>query len=160
MNEKQISFTLRTYGNDGELSAADRQLLEAATAALPHAYAPYSKYHVAAAALLENGEILTGTNQENASFPAGICAEGTVVSAAAAMYPGVAIRKIVITVKSEWHVVNHPVSPCGVCRQRMLEYETRFQKPIEIIMKGETGDIYSVSSVRDLLPLAFTAKDL
>lgn len=160
MEEKEIKLTLRTFKSIRELSAEDQQLIQTAVEALPHSYAPYSKYHVAAAVLLENGKTVTGTNQENASYPAGICAEGTALSTASSVYPGVAIKKIAITVKSESHTVDHPVAPCGICRQRIFEYETRFKSDIEIMMVGETGIIYTVKSIRDLLPLAFSPKDL
>ena len=110
--------------------------------------------------LLANGEIVTGTNQENAAFPVGICAEGTALSAVSALYPGIAVKKIAITVKGGTHKVNHPVAPCGICRQRILEYETRFNSPIEIIMMGEEGEIFVVKSVKDILPLNFSKSDL
>lgn len=160
MIEKEISFHLKVYDNDAQLSENDKLLIERARAALKNAYAPYSNFNVAAAVLLQNGEILTGTNQENAAFPVGICAEGTVLSAASAVYPDVQVKKIAITVKSPRHTIQHPVAPCGICRQRLLEYENRFGQPIQIIMQGETGVIYIVNTVKDLLPLYFSNKEL
>ena len=160
MKERELKFTLRVFENVNELSKEDASLLASAKNALKDAYAPYSNFRVAATILLANGETVTGTNQENAAFPVGICAEGTALSAASALYPNVAIKKIAITVKSGTHVLNHPVAPCGVCRQRLLEYETRFNNKIEIILMGEDGEVYSVATVKDILPLNFSKADL
>lgn len=160
MQERELKFTLRIFKNDKELSKKDASLLARAKGALKHSYSPYSNFKVAAAVLLANGEVVTGTNQENAAFPVGICAEGTALSAVSALYPGIAVKKIAITVKSGNKKVKNPVAPCGVCRQRILEYETRFNSPIEIIMMGEEGEIYSVASVKDILPLNFSKSDL
>lgn len=160
MKEQQLSFTLRVFDSTAELPEADGLLMERARAALNDSYSPYSGFKVAAAVLLANGEILTGTNQENAAFPVGICAEGTALSAASALYPQVAIKKIAITVESKNQVISHPVAPCGVCRQRLLEYETRFDAPIEIILTGNKGEVYAINSVKDILPLSFSKNDL
>ncbi len=160
MREKEIKFTLNIFEDPAELTAEDGGLLKKAAEALQNSYSPYSGFKVAAAVLLENGEIVTGTNQENASFPVGICAEGTALSAVSAMYPNTVIKCIAITVKSESRLVDHPVAPCGVCRQRILEYENRFKSPIRLIMMGESGGVYSVNSVKDILPLHFSKYDL
>ena len=160
MSEFEIKIKVQVFKHLHELKSADEALLNAAKRALNDAYAPYSAFKVAAAVLLDNGEILTGTNQENASFPAGICAEGTVLSAVSAMYPGVTIKKMAITVKNARHTITYPVAPCGICRQRILEYETRFNSDIEIILMGEEGEIYTVGTVKDLLPLCFSKSDL
>ncbi len=160
MIEKEIKFSLRVYDDSGELSAADNALMMQAKTALDSAYAPYSKFRVGAAVLLANGQVVTGTNQENASYPVGICAEGTALGTASSLYPNVAIKKIAITVKSETHVVDHPVAPCGICRQRLLEYENRYNQPIEIIVMGQEGKVYSIDTVKDILPLYFSKSDL
>jgi cytidine deaminase len=160
MTELEIKIKVKVFKHMHELKSADEALMQAAKRALSNCYAPYSGFKVSAAVLLANGEILTGTNQENASFPVGICAEGTVLSAVSAVYPGVAIKKMAITVRNMKQLINYPVSPCGICRQRILEYETRFESDIEIIMMGEEGEVYSVSSIRDLLPLQFSKADL
>jgi cytidine deaminase len=160
MREKEIKFTLNIFDTAAELTAEDAALLKHASNALQDSYSPYSGFKVAAAVLLENGKVVTGTNQENASFPVGICAEGTALSAVSALHPNVGIKSIAITVKSDAHVVDHPVAPCGVCRQRILEYENRFKSPIRIIMMGETSNIYSVNSIKDILPLHFSKYDL
>jgi cytidine deaminase len=160
MQLRELTFTYRAYANAAELSAEDAALLNQAKAALSDAYAPYSNFRVAATLLLANGKTVTGTNQENAAFPAGTCAEGTALGAASALYPNVAIKKIAITVKSGTHVVKSPTAPCGICRQRILEYENRFNQPIEIILAGEEGEVFSVQSVKDILPLNFSKADL
>ena len=160
MKERELKFTIRVFESVKELTAEDASLLAASKSALKDSYSPYSNFKVAATVLLANGQMVTGTNQENASFPVGICAEGTALSAASALYPDVAIKKIAITVKSGTHVLNHPVAPCGVCRQRLLEYETRFNNNIEIVLMGEEGEVYSVRTVKDILPLNFSKEDL
>src|ERR1043165_1808652 len=160
MQERELKFTLRVFKNTAELPAPDALLLEKAKSALKDAYAPYSNFRVAATVLLANGEIITGTNKEKAAFPVAICAEGTALSAASALYPNVAINKIAVAVKSGTHVVDHPVAPCGICRQRLLEYENRFGNKIEILLTGEQGDIYCIASVKDILPLNFSKSDL
>ena len=160
MNQLELKINVKIFKQLIELPAADVALKQAAKNALPNSYSPYSGFKVGAAVLLANGEVLTGTNQENASFPVGICAEGTVLSAVSALHPGVAVKKLAVTVKSSNHVVNHPVSPCGICRQRILEYELRFNSDIEILMMGEEGEIYTVASIKDLLPLHFSKSDL
>lgn len=160
MKERELKFTLRVFDSVNELSKEDAVLLASAKNALKDAYAPYSNFRVAATVLLANGKTVTGTNQENAAFPVGICAEGTALSAASALYPDVAISKIAITIKSGKQIIKQPVAPCGVCRQRLLEYETRFNKNIEILLMGEEGEVYSVATVKDILPLNFSKNDL
>lgn len=160
MEERELKFTYRVYKTADELSGADQALLNEAKLALKDAYAPYSNFRVAAAILLQNGKTVTGTNQENAAFPAGTCAEGTALGAASALYPNVPIKKIAITVKSATHLVTMPTAPCGICRQRLLEYETRFNANIEIILAGEEGVVYAINTVKDILPLNFSKSDL
>ncbi|MDB5281560.1 MAG: cytidine deaminase [Bacteroidota bacterium] len=160
MEEREIKFTLRVFKTASELTAEDAALIENAKAAIDNAYAPYSNFKVAAAILLQNGKVVTGTNQENASYPAGICAEGTALSTASSLYPNIAIKKMAITVKRSKIPVDRPLAPCGICRQRILEYETRFNSSIEIIMMGETGEVYTVKTIKDLLPLNFSKFDL
>ena len=101
MEQKEITVSLRVYKQQSELDSAETALLNAARQALPNAYAPYSNFKVGAAVLLANGKTITGTNQENAAFPVGICAEGTALSAASSLYPDVAVTAIAVTVKSD-----------------------------------------------------------
>ncbi len=154
------TFQMDRYLSEEELPEEDRKLLSQARAAVQNAHAPYSGFRVGAALLLENSIIVTGSNQENASFPAGICAERVVLSAASSRYPGKTISTIAVSFKSKSGKDDHPISPCGICRQSLLEYENRQEFPIRILMAGQGGAVYAVSSVSRLLPLNFSAKDL
>jgi cytidine deaminase len=160
MLEKEISIHIEVYNAATELPRADAGLIEAAEAALHKSYAPYSGFKVAAAALLQNGVIVSGANQENAAYPMCLCAEAVTISACSAQYPGVAIEKMAITTSSGTPTNGIPTAPCGQCRQTLLEYELRQQMNIEIIMSGENGQVYKVASVKELLPLYFSSMDL
>jgi cytidine deaminase len=160
MINKEIKFSYKVYDSVSELEIDDVSLIAKAKENLKFSYSPYSNFKVSAAVLLGNGEVIIGTNQENAAFPVCICAEGTALSACSAIYPQEPIKKIAITVSSGSHVVNHPVAPCGICRQRIAEYELRFGNDIELILAGETGEIYKIDSVKDILPLGFSKKEL
>jgi cytidine deaminase len=124
------------------------------------AYAPYSEFKVGAAVLLSNGEVVIGNNQENASYPSGLCAERVAVFQAGAKYPGVAIMKIAIVAGSAIKTSNKPAAPCGNCRQAIFEYENRQEKPIELLLAGTSGEVYKCPSVHSLLPLAFGSQFL
>lgn len=143
-----------------ELTGPDRQLMEVAMAAREAAYAPYSGFRVGAAILLDNGEIVIGNNQENASYPSGLCAERVAVYQAGARFPGVAMRAIAITAASSRIKVDRPAAPCGNCRQAIAEYEQRQADGIRIIMAGDTGEVFICHSIRDLLPFAFGRDNL
>src|ERR1700760_2029136 len=117
MKEMQENFRYEIYSGADELPAGDAALLARAQEVTAHAYAPYSRFRVGAAALLDNGGIVTGTNQENASFPVGICAERVLLSAAASFYPGMAIQTMAISYFNENGPADRPISPCGICRQ-------------------------------------------
>mgnify|MGYP003630714214 CR=1 FL=1 len=143
-----------------ELTEVDKELMLAAIVARENAYAPYSKFNVGAAVLLENGETITGNNQENASYPSGLCAERVAVFYAGAKYPGVPIKAIAVTATSQKYQVDLPASPCGNCRQALSEYEQKQNKPIRLLLMGEIGEVILCSSVADLLPLAFNGSFL
>lgn len=128
--------------------------------ALSSSYSPYSKFKVAAAVLLENGEIVTGTNQENAAYPAGICAEGTAMSVCASLYPQYKPLAIYIVVNSENGNNSSPVAPCGICRQRLLETEFRYKTNLQVWMEGVDKMVYKSNSVNNLMPLAFSSDNL
>jgi cytidine deaminase len=160
MQKTEIVLTLEEYTNTSELKEQDQILLRYAKKAIPNAYAPYSTFKVAAAARLKNSKILTGTNQENAVFPAGICAERVLLSTIASLFPEQAIEAIAITYQKSKGKSNHPISPCGICRQSLLEYEMRTNNPFRIILSGQEGKIIVVASAKDLLPLSFSANDL
>ncbi len=138
-----------------ELDELDRNLLQKATEASQSAYAPYSEFRVGAALLLENGEIVTGNNQENAAYPSGLCAERVAMFYASAKYPNVSFKAIAITANSDKIMISDPVSPCGACRQVMKEYEVLSKNPIKVILAGQTGAVYIIESVNDLLPFGF-----
>lgn len=143
-----------------ELNEADRHLIEQAQQACNNSYAPYSHFHVGAAALLENGTIILGNNQENAAYPSGLCAERTAVFAAGANFPKQTILSLAVAARAAKNTIFLPVSPCGACRQAILEYEIRQEKSIRLLMKGPNGKIYIAPSVSSLLPIQFSGKDL
>jgi len=160
MEKRRIAFELMVYGSKEELGAGDAELMEIAISARKNAYSPYSNFEVGAAILLDNGEIVEGNNQENACYPAGLCAERVAVFYASAKYPGVPIKTIAISATSKNHPMDRPAAPCGNCRQAISEYEIRQQGPISIIMAGETGEVLKCLSVSDILPLAFNGSFL
>ena len=143
-----------------ELNKEDAELLRKARDATKFAYAPYSNFKVGAFARLENGETVSGTNQENASFPAGICAERTLLSTASSLFPGVGIDAIAITYDNLNGKSDKPASPCGICRQSFVEFQDRTKKQIRIILSGMEGKVQIIENAKDLLPLVFGADDL
>jgi cytidine deaminase len=160
MKEQKFEFSFEVYDSVDELSEQDKQLLNEARKTTHQAYAPYSNFHVGAAAKLINGKIITGSNQENASFPVGICAERVLLGSASSLYPGMAIETMAISYQNKNAKSDHPISPCGMCRQALQEFEGRMNKPIRLILGGMEGKIYVVDSSSSLLPLAFTNKEL
>ncbi len=155
VEKQKISFELTVYDNRKELSVDEENLINYAVKAREDAYAPYSNFNVGAAILLENGEVVIGSNQENAAYPSGLCAERVAVFYAGAKYPGVTIKKIAVTASSKKYKVETPVPPCGSCRQSLLEYENQQKEPIVLILMGENGKVMKCTSVSDILPLAF-----
>lgn len=137
-----------------ELAAEDRQLVDAAVEATNNAYAKYSHFHVGAALRLENGMVVKGANQENAAFPSSLCAERTAVFAAQANYPDQSITTIAIAARNDKGLLQEPVTPCGSCRQVILEIEDRYKKPVRILLYGQSG-VYIINTIKDLLPLSF-----
>lgn len=161
MSIHTLSFSYEVLNTPGELNDADRALLLQAHEATKRAYAPYSKFNVAAVARLKNGETIAATNQENASYPVGLCAERTLLGALSAMHPGEVIDTIAISYYNHAaHGGNHPASPCGLCRQTLLEYEQRLRHPIRLILAGPTGPIWIIHKIKDLLPFGFGPADL
>ncbi len=155
MNKKKIIIELTEFEKLEELSTQDRSLMKMAIEARKNAYAPYSSFYVGAAIRLENGEVVIGNNQENASYPSGLCAERVAIFQAGAKYPKVTIEAIAISATSKNHKVTEPAAPCGNCRQSISEYEFRQKKPISVFMMGETGKIVKSNAIADLLPMAF-----
>jgi len=160
MHKEQYHFDFDVYDSINELTEADAWLLNEAREVTQHAYAPYSNFEVGAVAKLVNGEIVAGSNQENASFPAGICAERVLLSSAALLYPKVAIETIAISYNNINGESNRPISPCGICRQSLVEYEERVKHPIRLILAGLEGKVFIIPDSRALLPLGFGSDDL
>ena len=157
----QHSNNFEEYENFNELAEADKQLINDAKAAAENAYAPYSKFHVGVAVLLENGLVIKGNNQENAAYPSGLCAERVAFFAAGANYPGIKVKSIAIHAYSEKHK-EHPqaVGPCGACRQVMAEYEHLHHQNIRVIMQAGKGKYIICPSINHLLPFMFNADNL
>jgi cytidine deaminase len=162
MKKTNFKFEYEVYDSIDELDELDAKLIAKARKATTSAYAPYSHFHVGAAALLDNGKIVVGTNQENASYPITICAERSLLASASSLYPNVAIKTMAVSYHNfnEGSKSEKPISPCGMCRQSILEYETRANTPIRIILSGIEGKIYIINSIKHLLPLSFTSSDL
>lgn len=155
MRDIELTIRFKVFETLDELSESDQRILLRAKEATLKSFAPYSGFHVGCAIELENGEIITSGNQENAAYPACLCAERVALSTASSLYPKVAVTRVAVTVHSHTKTITDPVAPCGECRQSLLQYQKRGGKPIEILMRGETGRIYKMDSVVDLLPLPF-----
>ena len=160
MKENKFEFQYEEYKDISELNEQDAWLLTEARAVTEQAYAPYSNFQVGAVAILENGEVVAGTNQENASYPVGICAERVLLGSAATLHPQIPIKSMAVSYNSTEVKSDHPISPCGMCRQALLEYETRTSKPIRLILSGQEGKVYIIKTAGNLLPFAFTKSEL
>ncbi len=158
MKDLTIQAVIKVYQYN-ELSEEDRKLIDMAKEATKRSYAPYSKFSVGAAALLANGEIVTGTNQENAAYPSGLCAERTTLFYANSQYPDQAVKTLAIAARTENDFLDSPIPPCGACRQVILETEKRYNQPIRILLYGKEN-IYLIEGIEDLLPLSFSKKDM
>ena len=154
MKEKNITTKINVYSYS-ELTEQDKILVEKARKVALHAYAPYSKFYVGAAVLLSNGLIVTGNNQENAAFPSGTCAERSAIYYAHANYPEETVDAIAIAAHHNGDYVQQPISPCGACRQAILEYETLAKKPLRVLLCGR-DEVYEIDSISSLLPLCFS----
>jgi len=159
MQTREIKILYKEFESVVELPAQDKQLIEAARSAALNAYAPYSKFQVGAAVLLENGELITGNNQENADFTDGLCAERVALFYAQAKFPGVPVKTIAVTANNGKGILEEPAQPCGSCRQVLVETEVRFDQPIRIILDGKHC-IHVLDGAESLLPLAFKPKAL
>jgi cytidine deaminase len=153
--QETFQFTYEVFNSSTELSKEDRNLLIAAQNATKLSHAPYSLFKVGAAAKLMNGEIISGGNQENASFPAGLCAEGVVMAVAASQFPGVGIDTLAISYSSQNHKADHPIAPCGICRQSLQEFKNKTGKTVRLMMSGEEGKVFIVPDASYLLPFEF-----
>jgi cytidine deaminase len=159
---KKVSYLTEftVYQNLDELDEGRRQLIETAVLAAETAYSPYSHFSVGAAVLLNNGQVIAGSNQENAAYPSGLCAERTAAFYASSQYSEVPFSKIAITTINEVKKGLQPLTPCGACRQVLLEYEQRFNQNIELILTAPNAEIYIFASVKDILPFSFGSDDL
>lgn len=160
MIKKEIPFLVEVYTSSKELTETDKELLEQARMVTESAYAPYSNFNVGAAAQLKDGTVVTGTNQENASYPVGICAERVLLSAVASQFNNAAIVSMAISYHNLKGDSKSPISPCGICRQSLAEYEERTKQFIRIILSGMEGEVYIIDKAQQLLPLSFTAGDM
>lgn len=160
MKKEEYRFGFDVFESAESLQADDRALLESAREITDKAYAPYSNFHVGAVAMLANGEIIKGTNQENASYPVGICAERVLLSSASMLQTGVPIITMAIAYHNLNGESNHPISPCGMCRQYISEYEERMNHPIRLILSGMKGKVIILEKASQLLPLSFGSEDL
>ena len=158
--QQKFYFEYESFDEISSLNESDALLLLAARKVTAAAYAPYSGFKVGAVAKLANGATVSGTNQENASYPIGICAERVLLSAASSVYPGIPIETMAISYFNEKGTSNKPGTHCGICRQSMTEYQTRFQQPIKLILSGQEGKIIVIASADQLLPLGFSGDDL
>lgn len=160
MKQQLYQFSYTIINDISLLKKEDAALLQQARELTQSAYAPYSNFRVACVAKLANEAIAIGTNQENASYPVGICAERALLATVGSQYPGVAIQTMAVTYQSKNNKSDKPITPCGMCRQALAEYEERTKHPVRLILSGMEGEIYIIESSKQLLPLAFSGDDL
>jgi len=158
MIEISITSTFTVFDSVTELPEAVFSLMEQAIEIRKKAYAPYSHFRVGVAILLDNDKIILGSNQENAAYPSGLCAERVAIFSAGALYPEAKIIKMAITATADHNPTLTPIPPCGACRQSISEYEIKQEQPIEIYFMGEAGYVYKSDSLKNLLPLMFDKK--
>jgi len=158
MKDIELNFRMQ-FCQLEELADDDRQLVEKAIGATQNSYAPYSNFHVGACLRLADGREVIGANQENAAFPSGLCAERSAVFAAQSMFPEEAITALAIAARNENGLTAQPVSPCGACRQVILEMEDRYKQDVRIFLYGTEG-VYVIPSVKSLLPLHFVDSNM
>lgn len=155
MKEITLQTSFSVFDSKDELPADVRELMDQAIAIRKKAYAPYSKFRVGAALMLDNGKTVLGSNQENAAYPSGLCAERVAVFQSGAIYPEAKILKMAISAASDTNTTSAPIPPCGACRQSIAEYEFKQDYDIEIYFMGETGKVYKSDSLKNLLPFTF-----
>lgn len=160
MKKLEIKTTFEVFNSIDELPSEAKSLMLQAIEVRKNAYAPYSKFRVGAAILLDNGKTVLGSNQENAAYPSGLCAERVAIFQAGAIYPDAKIIRLAISAASDNNPTVSPIPPCGGCRQSIAEYEFRQDTPIEIFFMGESGEVYKSDSINNLLPLTFDKTSL
>ncbi len=154
MKEQHFSFPYKVYNSVEELDLADQELVKNSISAAEKAYAPYSNFHVGAALKLSNGELITGSNQENAAYPSGLCAERVALNMAGHLYPGVSADVLVISAITQGALFAAPLSPCGACRQVISEFVKRTGQSFRMILVG-ADQIFMLENVMSLLPFHF-----
>ena len=152
MKKEKISFEYEVFETINELQVENKELVSRANQISKSAYAPYSNFHVGAAVELEDGQIFVGSNQENASYPVGICAERGLLAYVNANYPNIKVKKLAVSTTN----INKPLPPCGMCRQYILEIEKKQNDNIALFLSGNEGQVFKLDSAKDLLPLHFT----
>ena len=152
---QKFEFIYELLDNKNSLSVDDQALLDKAKEATKTAYAPYSNFQVGAAARLSNGQIVIGSNQESTSFPVGICAERTLLNSIGSQFPSLSITTMAISYQPRDKNSIEPISPCGMCRQSLLDYENRYGANIKIILSGMSGKVMIIPSAANLLPFGF-----
>ncbi|HNP33385.1 MAG TPA: cytidine deaminase [Flavobacterium sp.] len=155
MKKIEINTSFTAFESVAELPQDVQDLMHKAIEVRKNAYAPYSKFRVGAALLLDNGKVMLGSNQENAAYPSGLCAERTAIFHSNSIYPDAKIIKMAISATSDVNPTLSPTPPCGACRQAISEYEFKQNTPIEIYFMGESGEVYKSDSLKNLLPLTF-----
>jgi len=152
---QKFEFEYELLDNKNSLNAEDQVLLEFAKEATKSAYAPYSNFYVGAAARLSNGQIVIGSNQESTSFPVGICAERALLNSIGSQFPDLIVTAMAVSYQPRDKESIEPISPCGMCRQSLLDYENRYGANIKIILSGMTGQVMVIPSAANLLPFGF-----
>lgn len=160
MKEININTIISVFDSISALPTEIQSLMQQAIEVRKNAYAPYSRFRVGAAILLDNGKVVLGSNQENAAYPSGLCAERVAIFQAGAIYPNAKILQLAITAASDTNPTKSPIPPCGSCRQSIAEYEFKQDTPIEIYFMGESGEVYKSNSISNLLPLSFDKTSL
>ena len=160
VKESTINTTYKVYTDDTFLNSVDHELINRARSVAFNAYAPYSGFKVGAVALMDNGTVISGTNQENASYPIGLCAERVLLAAVSSIAMDHKIITMAISYQTDLVKSDRPVAPCGICRQSLVEFENRFDSPLRLLLSGSIGEVYEISSVSELLPFSFKSENL
>jgi len=160
MITKKIICEYSEFNSIEDLDKSDKELLERAIEVTANAYSPYSNFNVGASIRLSNGEIICGSNQENAAYPSGLCAERVAMFYASSRFPNIPFETMAIAANSKYINVDKPITPCGSCRQVMIEYEFLSKKNIRLILYGNEGKVFIINSFKDLVPFPFVPENL
>ena len=160
MTEAIIQCNYTVYADNTQLAPDDQVLVEKARMVAKNAYAPYSGFNVGAVAIMEDGTYVSGTNQENASYPIGLCAERVLLAAASSLAINQKILTMAVSYQTNLVNADKPVAPCGICRQSLVEFENRYNGPMRLLISGATGEVFEFSTVSALLPFSFKSENL